>query len=100
MDRPPQVHTKLQEEDYTLAVDFAGDLQTGETITGAKVFARRPYYGPDVTAELFPDPPTVSGSIVSVRITGGKARDRYAVHIIAVTNVSPGIGTPIDLRIE
>ena len=100
MDRPPQIVTKLQEEDYVLAVDFADDLQAGETISSAKVFARRPYYGPDVTAELFPDAPSVSGSVVSVRITGGKARDRYAVRIIAVTNVSPGIGTPIDLRIE
>jgi hypothetical protein len=83
---------KLPEEDEVFSVNFADRLGAGRTVTGATVTA--------TPAGLTVGTPGVSGTVVSVRISGGTAAAVYEVLFLATLDDGEKVGYCIKLKIQ
>lgn len=96
----PQVAVKHPDEDLVYTMDFVHLLHVGETIEAsspAPVVTATPTGG---ASDLTIGTPSVSGSVVSFRISGGTNKVDYKVRVEIATsldNTRIGIG-PLQVR--
>ena len=89
---------KQPSEEFTIAVDFSGDLDTGETLDSAVVTATDSA-GTDVTSTIVASD-AVSGSTWAVRVRAGTAGQDYKITVTATTSDSQVYEHEVTMRVR
>jgi len=78
---------KRPTERFRLGVDFAKDLEAGDSINQATVTAHDDATGADVSSTFLQGAPVVTGTLVKTTVKAGDPGRRYAV-VMHVTTVA------------
>ena len=89
---------KQPSEEFTIAVDFSGDLDTGETLDSAVVTATDST-GADVTSTIVASD-AVSGNAWAVRVRAGTAGQDYKITVVATTSDSQVYEHEVTMRVR
>jgi hypothetical protein len=80
--------TKQPVEDFTIAIDFAGDLDVGETLASKVVTATElPPGSGDKTATIVVSS-AIDEALVTVRVHGGEANHDYKITVKVTTSTT------------
>jgi len=86
--RPVPRFEKYPNEIINQAVDFTAILDVGETISGCSVTAKVRETGADATSTVLSGAPSVAGTTVVYRVTGGTATISYILSVNATLSSS------------
>jgi hypothetical protein len=92
--------SKQPAETFVIEIDFANDLDGGETITGQAVTSKRLSDGVDTTSTFIASP-TISGTMIRARVTAtGVSGERHRVQMRATTSSANVYEHEIDVPVE
>ena len=89
---------KQPSEEFTIALDFSGDLDTGETLSSAVVTATDSA-GTDVTATIVVSD-AVSGDTWAVRVQAGTAGSDYKITVVVTTSTGQVYEHEVMMRVR
>lgn len=90
---------KQPSEEFTIALDFSGDLETGETIASKTVTASDLADSSDQTATIIVSS-SIDGSRVRVRVRAGTNGHDYKITAVATTNLSQVYEHEVIMRVR
>lgn len=90
---------KQPSEEFTIALDFSADLESGETIADKTVTAIDVADSSDQTSTIIVSS-SIDGSRVRVRIQAGTNGHDYKITAIATTNLSQVYEHEVTMRVR
>mgnify|MGYP005844759495 CR=1 FL=1 len=90
---------KQPSEEFTVALDFSGDLETGETVASKTVTASDIADGSDQTAAVIVSS-SIDGTKVRVRVRAGTDGHDYKITATVTTNLSQVYEHEVTMRVR
>ena len=93
------IFLKQPAEDFTIAVEYSGDLDTGETISNKTVTATDLTDNSDATATVI-SASSISGTQVLVRVQAGSTNHDYLIHVRATTSTTQDYEHDVTMQVR